>query len=147
MSTYRQIYYHVVFGTIYRKPTITKRYEMELYNYISGIVKNKGCKLYIINGIADHIHLMTDLHPTIRLADFIKDIKVSASLWMKETDKFPGFEGWQTGYGAFTYSTREKDMIINYIKNQKEHHLTESFYEEYKRLLIENEIEFEGKYL
>ena len=32
-------------------------------------------------------------------------------------------------------------MIINYIKNQKEHHKTESFFDEFKRLLIENEIE------
>lgn len=46
---------------------------------------------------------------------------------MKESGKFPLFEGWQDKYGAFTYSVREKDMIINYIKNQKEHHKTESF--------------------
>ena len=51
------------------------------------------------------------------------------------------------GYGAITYSVREKDMIINYVKNQKEHHKTENFYDEFKRLLIENEIEFDEKYL
>lgn len=60
---------------------------------------------------------------------------------------FPDFEGWQDGYGAFTYSIRERDMIINYIKKQKEHHQQESFYDEYKRLLTENEIEFDEKYL
>ena len=38
-------------------------------------------------------------------------------------------------------------MIINYIKNQKEHHKIETFYDEYKRLLIENGIEFDEKYL
>jgi hypothetical protein len=42
---------------------------------------------------------------------------------------------------------REKEMLINYIKNQKEHHKTENFHDEYKRLLIENEIEFDEKYL
>ena len=66
---------------------------------------------------------------------------------MKESGKFPGFEGWQEGYAAFTYSVREKDMIVNYIKNQKEHHKFESFYDEFKRLLIENEIQFDEKYL
>jgi hypothetical protein len=55
--------------------------------------------------------------------------------------------GWQEGYGAFTYSIREKDMIINYLKNQKEHHKSESFYDEYKRLLIENGVVFDEKYL
>ena len=147
MGTYRQIFYQIVFGTKYRKPTIAKPYDEELYKYISGIIKKKSCKLYRINGIEDHIHIISDLHPSVCLSDYVKDIKVASSLWMKECGKFPEFEGWQDGYGAFTYSIREKDMIINYIKNQKEHHRSEIFYDEFKRLLIENGIEFDEKYL
>ena len=147
MSTYRQIFYQLVFGTKNRKPTISKTHDEELYKYISGIIKNQNCKLYRINGIEDHIHIMSDLHPSLCLSDYVKEIKVASSLWMKEHGKFPDFEGWQDGYGAFTYSVREKDMIINYIKNQKEHHRSENFYDEYKRLLVENGIEFDEKYL
>jgi len=147
MSTYRQIFYQVVFGTKHRKPTINRDHDEELYKYIWGIIKNKNCKLYRINGVEDHIHIMSDLHPSLRLSDYVKDIKVATSLWMKESGKFPAFEGWQEGYGAFTYSIREKDKIINYIKNQKEHHQSENFYDEYKRLMIENRIEFDEKYL
>jgi putative transposase len=147
MSTYRQIYYQIVFGTKHRKPTIAKAYDEELYKYIAGIIKNKNCKPYCINGIEDHIHIMSDLHPSVCLADYVKEIKVASGIWMKENGKFPAFEGWQDGYGAFTYSVREKEIIINYIKNQKEHHRSESFYDEYKCLLIENGIEFDEKYL
>ena len=147
MGTYHQIFYQIVFGTKYRKPTIAKSYNEELYSYIGGIIKNKNCKPYRINGIEDHIHIMSDLHPTVCLSDYVKDIKVASNLWMKESGKFPAFEGWQDGYGVFTYSVKEKDIIINYIKNQKEHHKTENFYDEFKRLLIENEIEFDEKYL
>ena len=95
----------------------------------------------------DHIHIFSDLHPKVALADYIKDIKVSSSLWMKGNGNFPKFKNWQDSYDAFTYSIKQKEIIINYIKNQKEHHKRESFYEEYKRLLIENEIEFDEKYL
>jgi len=49
-------------------------------------------------------------------------IKVASSIWMKTSNNFPKFDAWQEGYGAFTYSIREKDMIINYVKNQKEFH-------------------------
>lgn len=66
---------------------------------------------------------------------------------MKAAGLFPDFEGWQDGYGAFTYSTREKYMIINYIKNQKQHHQKEDCYNEYKRLLIENKIDFDEQYM
>jgi REP element-mobilizing transposase RayT len=147
MGTYRQIFYQVVFGTKYRKPTIPIAHDEELYRYIGGIIKNKKCKLYRINGVEDHLHILSDLHPTVCLGDYVKDIKVASSLWMKESGKFPFFEGWQEGYGAFTYSEREKDMIINYIINQKEHHKTENFYDEFRRLLLENKIEFDEKYL
>ena len=147
MSSHRQIFYQIVFGTKNRESTIEEANSDDLYKYIWGVIKNNNCKLYRINGVEDHIHIFSDLHPSVSLADYIKDIKVASSLWMKECGKFPKFKSWQEGYGAFTYSVKEKDMIINYIKNQKQHHKVESFYDEYKRLLIENGIEFDEKYL
>lgn len=147
MSTFRQIYYQIVFSTKHRKPVLNSDHEDQLYKYIWGIVKNKNCKLYRINGMPDHIHLFTDLHPSVSLSDFVKDIKVSSNLWIKESGLFPDFEEWQSGYGAFTYSEREKEMIINFIKNQKEHHKKENLEDEYKNLLKTHGIEFDEKYL
>jgi len=95
----------------------------------------------------DHIHIFTDLHPAVCLSDFVKNIKVASNIWMKNSGKFPLFYGWQESYAAFTYSISEKDMIAEYIRNQKEHHKRETFYDEYRRLLIENGIEFDEKYL
>lgn len=120
--SYRQICYHIIFGTKNREATIPNEHCEELYKYIWGIIKNMNCKLYRINGVEDHIHICSDLHPSVCLADYIRTIKVSSGGWMKENGKFPHFKGWQDGYGAFTYSNKEKDVVINYIKNQKEHH-------------------------
>jgi len=122
-------------------------HEMELYKYIWGVLNNMKCKLYRINSMPDHIHIFSDLHPTICLAEYVKQIKVASSIWMKENKNFKLFNGWQTGYGAFTYSDREKQIIIDYIKNQKEHHKTETYMEEYRRLLKENGVEYDEKYL
>ena len=66
---------------------------------------------------------------------------------MKECGKFFKFNGWQEGYGVYTYWVKEKNIIIGYIKNQKEQHKSEPFYDEYERLLIENGIVFDEKYL
>jgi REP element-mobilizing transposase RayT len=147
MSSFRQIYYQIVFGTKYRQPVIPETYCDDLYKYISGIIQNKKSTAYQINGIEDHIHIFCDLHPTIALADFIKDIKIASNLWMSGSGKFPDFIGWQDGYGAFTYSIREKDMISNYVKKQKVHHRKETFYHEFKRLLEENGVGFDERYL
>jgi REP element-mobilizing transposase RayT len=147
MSSYKQIFYHPVIGTKNRKATIPNSHCEELYRYIWGIVKNKNCMLYQINGIGDHLHLLTDLHPSLSLSDFVKDIKVASSKWIGQQVHFPLWESWAEGYGTFTCSYHEKARILAYVKGQKEHHKTESFFEEYKRLLAENGIEFDERYL
>ena len=60
---------------------------------------------------------------------------------------FPGFTNWQSGYGAFTHSTGEKDALIEYIKLQEEHHKKTTFREELERLLKEAGIEYDEKFL
>lgn len=147
MSTYRQIFYQIVFSTKDREPTIDEAHEQELYKYIWGIINKHKCTLYRINSVPDHVHILSDLHPSVSLADYVKAIKGASSIWLKECGRFPQFAGWQQGYGAFTYSVREKDIIVNYIKNQKEHHRQEDFTEEYRRLLQENGIAFDERYL
>ena len=147
MSTYKQIFYHIVFSTKNRKPTISDMYCEELYKYIWGIINKRKCKLYRINGTKNHIHIFSDLHPSVCLADYVRDIKVNSGIWMKSTNHFPKFSSWQNGYAAFTYSIKEKDVLINYIKKQKSHHKEENFIDELKRILLENGVEFEEKYL
>jgi hypothetical protein len=81
------------------------------------------------------------------LADLVKDIKVSSSIWIKERGIYPLFSYWAESYGAFTLSIREKDKIINYVINQQEHHKRETLREEFIRLLKENGVDFVEKYL
>lgn len=147
MSTYTQILYQIIFGTKYREKVLLKDGRDELFKYITGLIKNKNCHLYIINGVEDHIHIVTHLHPTVSLSSLVKDIKLASSIYIKEKNLFKDFINWQEGYGAFTYSIKEKDRLIEYVKNQEEHHRKKSFREEYVKLLGEHGIEFDEKYL
>jgi REP element-mobilizing transposase RayT len=147
MSTYTQIFYHIVFSTKDRQKALVESGREALYRYIWGIVKNKQGHLYRINGIEDHLHLFCDLHPTVCLADLVKTIKGSSWHWIRESGIFPEFLQWQQGYGAFTHSEAEKERIIAYIKDQQNHHCLATFQDELRKLLSEAGIEFEDKYL
>jgi REP element-mobilizing transposase RayT len=147
MSTYTQILYQIVFSTKEREKTLFENNREQLFRFIWGVLKNKNCLLYQINGVEDHLHIATHLHPTIALSSLVKDIKVASSLWIKENHIFPGFSSWQEGYGGFTYSIKEKGVLVNYIKTQKEHHRVKTFREEFIELLKEHEIEFDERYL
>ena len=87
------------------------------------------------------MHLLCDLHPTIALSDFMRDMKASTSIWLKQSGKFPSFNGWAEGYAALTYAWKDKEMIVSYIKNQQEHHKHVSFEDELRGLLIGNGID------
>ena len=65
---------------------------------------------------------------------------------MKQSGKFPAFEGWADGYAGLTYSWRDKEKIINYIKNQQEHHKVRSFEDELRVTLKENGIDINELY-
>jgi REP element-mobilizing transposase RayT len=147
MSTYTQILYQIVFSTKQRQPTLAKNNREMLYQYISGILVKKNCHLYRINGIEDHIHIATHLHPTVALASLIKDIKLASSAYIKDAGLFGNFNGWQDGYGAFTYNFKEKDKLIEYIKQQEQHHAKKTFREEFIDLLNEHGIAFEERFL
>ena len=51
--------------------------------------------------------------------------------------KFPNWSGWQNGYGCFSYAISDIPNVKNYIINQKDHHKTVSFIDEYRNWLIE----------
>ncbi|MDR2682289.1 MAG: transposase, partial [Dysgonamonadaceae bacterium] len=118
-----------------------------LYKYIWGIVKKRQCVLYRINGTENHIHLLCDLHPSVALSDYIKEIKTASNKWIKASGCFPRFISWAEGYCALSYSYRDKERIVNYIKNQKEHHQKISFEDEYRALLQEFGIAFDERYV
>ena len=136
-----------MFCTKSRKKTLPEAHHEELYKYIWGIIKNRKCFLYRINGVENHIHIFCDVHSTICVGDFVKEIKTAANTWIKASGKFPKFDSWAEGYCSISYNLRDKDMIINDIKNQKEHHKKVDFEDELCALLIENGIEFDEKYL
>lgn len=147
MSTYTQIMYQIVYSTKNRERTLIKETRDDLFRYIWGILEKKKCHLYRIGGVEDHLHILTHLHPTVALAPLVKDIKLASTDYIKSSSLFPNFGGWQAGYAAFTYAYEAKANLIEYIKNQEEHHRHKSFREELKELLEEHGVAFEEKYL
>ena len=61
MSTFTQIYYQLVFSTKNRKPIMKNPNKIELYKYLYGVLKDRKCYSYIINGVEDHIHFVFSL--------------------------------------------------------------------------------------
>ena len=130
--------YHIVFSTKGREATLDKEHRAELFSFIAGIVKRKGCKPIIVNGGVDHVHILLDLSSTMTLSEVVKEIKRSSTLWIKERKIFPMFSHWESEYGAFSVSKSHRDAVYSYIMNQEQHHSHLNVLDEFNRLLAKN---------
>ena len=139
------VYVHLVFSTKERVPALLAEKRENLFRYTWGILKNKECHLYRINGVEDHVHILTGIDSRICISDLVKEIKISTNKWIKEGAVFPAFTHWQDGYGAFTVSHSDKDALIDYIKHQQEHHRKISFREELRELLVRHGIRLDAR--
>ncbi|PKP36001.1 MAG: transposase [Bacteroidetes bacterium HGW-Bacteroidetes-15] len=146
-NTYTQLYIHFVFAVQNRLCLISKKWEDELYKYINGIISEQGHKLYIINGVADHLHLLISMNPKQSPSDLIYHIKRSSSLWINDKKLVLGKFSWQEGFGAFSVCKSHLDQKIRYIEKQKEHHKKTTFREEYLKFLDEYEVEYDERYI
>ena len=146
-GTFAQIYIQLVFAVKSREGLISSTWEDELYKYITGIVQNKQQKMLAINGMPDHIHFVIGMRPSCCLSDLVREVKKASNEFVNQKKFTKGRFQWQDGYGAFSYGHSSLDTVIAYVNNQKTHHQTKSFQEEYIAFLHKFEIEFKNEYL
>lgn len=144
---YCQIIYQLVYATKYRQHTLVKPARYRLFDFMKSFLISKGCFVYQINGVEDHLHIVIHLHPAIALSSLVKDLKLASTDFIKKNKLFPKFKGWQVGYAAFTYSVESKYNLIRYVENQEAHHRLTTSLDELIKLLSEHEVAYDKQYL
>jgi len=146
-GTFTQLYVQCIFAVKGRQKLLNKTWREDVFKYMAGILTNKGQKPIIINGVEDHVHLLIGLTSSVSISELIRDVKNNSSQFINNHNWVRGKFYWQEGYGAFTYSHSQLDMIYNYVKNQEEHHKVKSFKEKYLAFLNKFNVTYEEKYV
>jgi REP element-mobilizing transposase RayT len=118
-----------------------------LHAYLGGTVKELGCPVLIVGGVADHVHILCMLSKNISIAKIIGDIKRSSSKWIKTKSNLLSKFAWQNGYGVFSVGQSELDRVKAYIDNQEEHHSKKSFQEELRAFFKKYKVDFDERYV
>jgi REP element-mobilizing transposase RayT len=146
-NTYTQLYVQYVFAVQNRLCLINRKWQQDLYKYMNGIVEKQGHKLYIINGMNDHVHALISMSPKQAPSDLMYHLKRSSSLWINQNKLSLGQFSWQDGFGGFSLGKSQIAEKIRYIENQQEHHRIKTFREEYLNFLEEYGIEYDERYI
>jgi len=145
--TYIQLLVHIVFSTKNRQPFLDAELRPRIFAYMGGIFRELEAIAILINGPSDHVHILASLPAKTSLSDIMRVVKTNSSRWVHE--QFPNRQqfAWQTGYGAFSVSQSNLEVVRAYIANQEEHHRKRTFQGEYVAFLKEYGIEYDEQYL
>jgi putative transposase len=146
-GTFAQIYIQTIFAVNGRLNLLQKPWRDEVFKYMAGIIKKKGQKPIIVNGVANHVHIFVGLQPAMALSDMVRDVKNNTTNFINGQKLIRGKFSWQEGYGAFSYAHSQIETVYNYILHQEEHHRRKTFKEEYSDFLKKFNVEFNDKYL
>jgi REP element-mobilizing transposase RayT len=134
--SYISALFHCVFST-------KERHKL----YVGGIARENKMKALAVGGVEDHVHLLLSIPSTLSVAKALQLIKGGSSKWVHDTfPKHREFE-WQEGYGAFSIGIAQVDDTKSYIANQREHHRTRTYQEEYIAFLERHGIEYDPGYI
>ena len=121
--------------------------EPRLFEYLGGIVRGAKAQLLEINGTANHVHLLIRESKSVADQVFIGQLKGDSSRWVNETLQKIGRFSWQDGYGWFSVGSADVEIATSYIRNQKEHHKSVSFEDEFRQFLKKYGIEHDERYV
>ena len=138
---------HIIFSTKNREPWLDSAIRARMHAYLATICRDFGCDALHVDGVADHVHIVTTLPRTLSQAQLIEQVKKVSSKWTKSLEsRYRGFF-WQRGYAAFSVSPSQLDALMQYVQTQEEHHRTRTFQEEYRELLRRHGVEFDEQYV
>jgi REP element-mobilizing transposase RayT len=146
-NTYHQVYIQVVFAVKYREAVIDNEWKSTLFGVIGNLINETGCKAIIVNGVEDHVHCFLGLKPVVSISELMKTVKAKSSKYINDNHLTKLRFEWQEGYGAFSYSHSQINVVYKYIANQEEHHKKQTFREEYLEFLDKFEVPFDERYV
>jgi len=115
-------YYHIVWATKYRVPTIKMAYKPIIYTELNRIAHEKELYIHAVNAVSDHIHIVISIPLKIAVIDAISHFKGATSrIISREFDADEPFS-WQKSYGVLTFGQKVLPFVLDYIQNQEKHH-------------------------
>jgi putative transposase len=121
---FHQLYYHFAWATHSRINLIRRDQRPQILQIVNEEAKKRGGWLIRHNAMPDHVHLLVGLPPTIKVSDYIGQVKGATAHRINDEIK-PSFKlKWQEGYGVLSMRKDDLEKVSRYIDNQEVHHHT-----------------------
>jgi len=140
---YSEIHLHVTWHTKESLPLLTPEVEEFAHRWLKRrIIDTPGVFVHEIGGTETHVHLAVTILPTVMISEFIGQLKDASSHEVNEHFRCR-LRGkllqWQSGYGVVSFGTKNLPWVVNYIREQRQHHLRGTLEERLERISQDEE--------
>ena len=116
--------YHIVWVTKYRKPVFIGKIESDVKKYLNEMLQSLSMDVIAMEVMPDHIHLLVNCKPQLRLSDAVKILKGNIARWLflshpEIKKQLWGGHLWNPSYFVATVSNRSLEQVVGYINSQK----------------------------
>lgn len=116
--------YHIVWVTKYRKPVFIGKIESDVKKYLNEMLQSLSMDVIAMEVMPDHIHLLVNCKPQLRLSDAVKILKCNIARWLflshpEIKEQLWGGHLWNPSYFVATVSNRSLEQVAGYINSQK----------------------------
>ena len=142
--SFAALFVHAVFSTKGRRRLLAPEWRPALWSQFGRTALKHGQKLVAAGDVEDYVHLLLSLGPTAAPCDIVRKLKASSSQWISAKKRVPHF-AWQVGYGVFSVSRSNLDVVTRYLRRQEEHHQDQTFEDEFRELLDRHGVEYDAE--
>ncbi|MGB7200855.1 MAG: transposase [Pyrinomonadaceae bacterium] len=133
VRVYSEIKLHITWHTKNNSPMIAAAIEPRLHQFLKDkVIETSGAYFHAVGGIEDHIHLAVSVKPSIHLDEWVGQLKGASSHEMGKTLQ------WQAGYGIVSFGTKDRQGVVDYVLNQREHHNRGTTFDRLERIVDPN---------
>jgi len=134
-NVYSEINLHFVWYVKHNLPLISAAIEPRLYRYIRNYaLKTRDLLFHEIGGIEDRVHIAVTIPPTVKISEWIGMVKGASSHFVNHQVVKRKLLDWERGYGVVSFGTKDLNWVINYVRNQREHHRNGTVVERLERI-------------
>jgi putative transposase len=131
LHSYSKVWLHLIWSTHNKEKILSKDNRKLLSGFLYKYAEEKGIYMKINYVNSEHVHTLIDLPTTLSIEECLKLLKGSSSHYINQNRLQNTKFRWARGYGAFSVSESNVKKVVDYIKNQEEHHRVKTFTEEY----------------
>jgi putative transposase len=144
-NVYSEINLHLTWHTKESVPALTDQVETQCHKFLTHqCVKTTGVFVHGVGGTQDHVHLAVSIPATLTISEWIGRLKGASSHHVNHEICNRKVLEWQDGYGVASFETKDLPWVLEYIRNQKEHHASKRIFDRLERIDQPEEARPEG---